>query len=218
MCGRFLNITKIDKIKKVFNIKEPINAYEDIISYNISPSSNVNVVFKNKYLNIETMSWGIKFFNKINQQFVTVINSRLETIKEKLLFKESFLNKRCLIPANGYFEWKKNNENKIPYLFQIPTLETFYFAGLWKYADNINSIKKTFSILTKQANNLVSTIHFRMPVILNSDEGINYMDQGEYLINNQFTSNIEKDFDFYSISKVINNPRNNSKKYLEPLK
>ena len=164
------------------------------------------------------MSWGIKFLNKINQQFITVINSRLETIKEKMLFKESFLNKRCLIPANGYFEWKNNNGNKIPYLFQIPTLETFYFAGIWKYADNINPIKKTFSILTKQANNLVSTIHSRMPVILNIDEAINYIDQDEYLIKNQFISYIEKDFDFYSISKIINNPQNNSKKFLEPLK
>ena len=218
MCGRFINITKIGQIKKNFDIQQAINTYDDIISYNIAPSGIVNVVFKNKHLNIEKMSWGIKFLNKINQEFITVINSRLETIKEKMLFKESFLKKRCLIPANGYFEWKNNNGNKIPYLFEIPTLETFYFAGIWKYADNINSIKKTFSILTKQANNLISTIHSRMPVILNIDEAINYIDQDEYLIKNQFISYIEKDFDFYSISKIINNPRNNSKKYLEPLK
>ena len=147
MCGRFVNITKIDQIKKNFNIQESINIYEDIISYNISPSNIVNVVFKNKHLNIEKMSWGIKFLNKINQEFITVINSRLETIKEKMLFKESFLKKRCLIPANGYFEWKNNNGIKLGFQWVV---EKVLDEGKYKNCWMTSSVSQPI-ILSKSA-------------------------------------------------------------------
>ena len=209
MCGRFVNITKINKLKKILDIKDPFNTLGDIISYNIAPSTDVNVILKNESLTIESITWGIQFIDKVNNQINTVINSRIETVKEKILFKESFLKRRCLIPANGYYEWQYNNGVKIPYFIQLPTLETFYFAGLWKYSNITKSVKKNFSILTKKANNLINSIHHRMPVILNSDESMNYIDQGYNLLDSNFFSNVEKDLDFYTVSKIVNSPRNN---------
>ena len=217
MCGRFVNITKINKLKKILDIKDTFNTLGDIISYNIAPSTDVNVILKNGNLTIESINWGIQFIDKVNNQINTVINSRIETVKEKILFKESFLKRRCLIPANGYYEWQYNNGVKIPYFIQLPTLETFYFAGLWKYSNITKSVKKNFSILTKKANNLINSIHHRMPIILNIDEGISYIEQEQNLLEKNFISKIEEDLDFYSVSKIVNSPKNNTIECVQPI-
>ena len=217
MCGRFVNTTNINKLKKIFEIKEPLNTKRDIISYNIAPSQDVNIILSDKHLTIEAINWGIQFIDKRNNQIRTVINSRLETVQEKILFKESFLKRRCLIPANGYYEWQLRNGNKTPYFIQVPTLETIYFAGLWKYSDVTKSVKKTFSILTKKANDLINDIHQRMPVVLNTNEAVDYIDQTQNFLQTNFISQIEEDLDFFSVSKIVNSPRNNSIECIQPI-
>ena len=210
MCGRFVNTTNINKIKKIFEIKEPLNSNEDIISYNIAPTQDVNIILNHATLNIEVVNWGTQFINKTNNHTVTVINSRLETVNEKILFKESFLKKRCLIPANGYYEWHVSNGIKTPYFIQLSSLETIYFAGLWKFSDFAHSSKKTFTIMTKKANDLIKNIHERMPIILNINEAINYMDHEKNFMKKNFVSSIEKDLDFFPVSKFVNSTNNNS--------
>ena len=114
MCGRFINTNKINKLKKIFDIKQNNESLEDTLSYNIALFNKVNIIINNTYLQIEKAEWGIKykipsnFHEKQNQQYKTFINSRLETITEKILFKESFFKKRCLIPANGWYECYKS--------------------------------------------------------------------------------------------------------------
>ena len=217
MCGRFVNITNISKLKRIFEIEAPINTKRDIISYNIAPSQDVNIILHDKHLTIESVNWGIKFIDKINNQIRIVINSRLETVEEKILFKESFYKRKCLIPANGYYEWQFRNGIKNPYFIQVPTLETIYFAGLWKYSDITKSFKKNFSILTKKSNDLINDIHQRMPVLLNAEEAINYIDQTQDFMQTNFVSKIEDDLDFISVSKFVNSPKNNSIECVQPI-
>ena len=101
MCGRFINTNKINRLKKIFDIKQNNESLEDILSYNIAPSNNINIIINNTDLQIEKAEWGIKhkissnFREKNNREYKTFINSRLETITEKILFKESFFKKRC---------------------------------------------------------------------------------------------------------------------------
>lgn len=210
MCGRFVNTTNINKIKKIFAIKEPLNSNDDIISYNIAPTQDVNIVLNYNRLNIEKVNWGTQFFDKKNNQIRTVINSRLETVNEKLLFKESFLKKRCIIPANGYYEWQIKNGIKTPHFIQLSYLETIYFAGLWKFSDIGQSSKKTFTIMTKKANDLIKNIHGRMPIILNMNEAINYIDHKKNFMKTNFISSIEEDLEFFPVSRFVNSPNNNS--------
>ena len=217
MCGRFINITNINKLKKIFEINEPLNSKKDIISYNIAPTQDVNIILNHITLNIEAVNWGTQFINKTNNHIVTVINSRLETVNEKILFKESFLKKRCLIPANGYYEWHVSNGIKTPYFIQLSSLETIYFAGIWKYYDFQKSIKKTFSILTKKANNLIYNIHQRMPVVMNINESYNYMEQKESFIQVDFSSIIETELNYFTVSKFVNSPSNNSIECIQQL-
>ncbi len=218
MCGRFINLNRIDKLNKIFEINESENV-ENGISYNIAPSQSTIIITNSKFFKIEKADWGMKFFDKRQNQEKNIINSRLETIQKKILFKESFEKRRCVIPANGYYEWSINDNIKIPYFINIPDKETIYFAGIWKYLNFKKSSMKVFSIITKPSNSLLKEIHDRMPVTLSSEESKDYLDHNnsDYLKNN-VKSFIEEYFEFFKISKFVNNPFNNSSECIKPIK
>ncbi len=217
MCGRFVNLNKIDKLNKIFEINESEN-FENGISYNIAPSQSTIIITNSKFFKIEKADWGMKFFDKRQNQEKNIINSRLETIQNKILFKESFEKRRCVIPANGYYEWSINDNIKIPYFINIPDKEKIFFAGIWKYLNFKKSSMKVFSIITKPANNLLKEIHDRMPVTLSAEESKDYLDHNNsnYLTNN-VQSILEEYFEFFKISKFVNNPINNSSECIKPI-
>ena len=217
MCGRFINLNRIDKLNKIFEINESKNI-ENAISYNIAPSQSSIIIINSKFFKIEKADWGIKFFDKREYQEKNIINSRLETIQKKILFKESFEKRRCVIPANGYYEWSVKDNIKIPYFINIPDKETIYFAGIWKYLNFKKSSMKVFSIITKPSNSLLKEIHDRMPVTLSSEESKGYLDHNnsDYLKNN-VKSTLEEYFEFFKISKFVNNPINNSSECFKPI-
>ena len=217
MCGRFINLNRIDKLNKIFEINESENV-ENGISYNIAPSQSTIIITNSKLFKIEKADWGMKFFDKRQNQEKNIINSRLETIQKKILFKESFEKRRCVIPANGYYEWSIKDNIKIPYFINIPDKETIYFAGIWKYLNFKKSSMKVFSIITKPSNSLLKEIHDRMPVTLSSEESQCYLDHNnsDYLKNN-VKSILEEYFEFFKISKFVNNPINNSSECIKPI-
>ena len=217
MCGRFINLNKIDKLNKIFEINESKNI-ENEISYNIAPSQSTIIITNSKFFKIEKANWGIKFFDKRQNQEKNIINSRLETIQKKIIFKESFEKRRCVIPANGYYEWSIKDNIKNPYFINIPEKEMIYFAGIWKYFNFKKSSMKVFSIITKPANSLLKEIHDRMPVTLSAEESKDYLDHNNsnYLTNNAQLI-LEEYFEFFKISKFVNNPINNSSECIKPI-
>ena len=216
MCGRFININKTNSIKKNFNIINSIS--EDLISYNIAPSQISFIITNNKKINLEKAKWGYSFIDKKTNSEKSIINSRLETIMDKILFKESYYKRKCIIPANGYFEWSIKKQVKIPYFIHIPLSEPMYFAGIWKYINYKNNMDKVFTILTKEANKQIKVIHHRMPVLLSSTEGEEYLqDKDSSYLKKNYVSLLEEDLDYYSISKFVNNPLNNSKECIQPV-
>ena len=217
MCGRFVNLTKINKLKKQFDIKN--STLKDIVSYNIAPSQISCVIIKKKEMILDAAKWGYSFYDKKVNQQKNIINSRIETIKNKILFKESYFNRKCLIPINGYYEWTIKENKKIPIFIHIPPCEPMYLAGIWKYIDFNQSSKKIFSVITKNANNKLVKIHHRMPIILSTLEGENYLnDHGCSFLDDYYSSNLETDLDFYRVSNFVNNPLNNSKECIKIVK
>ena len=215
MCGRFVNLTKINTIKKKFNIKNTLS--KNLISYNISPSHNSYIVFRNKDINLDIAKWGYSFIDKKDNQEKNIINSRLETINDKILFKESYYKRKCIVPLNGYYEWSLLNNEKIPFFIHLPPSEPMYLAGIWKYNNFKKDDKKVFTIITKNANNNIGKIHHRMPVVLSFEEGDEYINDDKSLfLNNNFSSIIEHELDFYSVSKFVNSPHNDSKECIKP--
>ena len=217
MCGRFINLNKVDKLNKIFEINES-NSIKNSISYNIAPSQKSIIIINSKYFKIEKADWGIKFFDARQNQEKNIINSRSETIQKKILFKESFEKRRCVIPANGYYEWSVQNNIKIPYFINIPDNEMIFFAGIWKYINFKKNSMKVFSIITKPANYLLKEIHNRMPVTLSTEESKDYLDHNNsnYLSNND-QSILEEYFEFFKISKFVNNPINNSSECIKAI-
>lgn len=216
MCGRFINLSKTSTLKKTFNIKSSL--IDDLLSYNISPSQIFYIIFKKDQINIDSAKWGYIFFDKNQQVEKNVFNSRLETIANKNLFRESYIQRKCIIPFNGYYEWAVINNQKTPFFIHIPPSEPMYLAGIWKYLNFKKNDNKAFSIITKKANKYIDKIHDRMPVLLCKEEAEQYLDDKNSLfLNNNFISSIESDLDFYSVSKFVNNPLNNSKECIKPL-
>lgn len=214
MCGRFINLTKVNFFKKKFDINSPIS--KDLISYNISPSQDSFIIFKKKEIELDFAKWGYSFFDNNTNQQKNVINSRIETIRDKLIFKESYLQRKCILPINGYYEWSLIQNKKIPFFINIPPSEPMYLACIWKYVNINENNDKVFTIITKKANNKLIDIHNRMPVVLSIEESINYLhDDNSLFLQNNFSSIIEPELDFYSVSSFVNSPLNNSKECIQ---
>jgi putative SOS response-associated peptidase YedK len=100
-----------------------------------------------------------------------LINARAETVATKPFFRDAFKRKRCLVLADGFYEWKRTGKSKVPYRIALQTEEPFAFAGIWSMVHNAQGeVHPIFAILTTEANTLVSQIHTRMPVILREQD------------------------------------------------
>ena len=218
MCGRFVNINEKKKILKIFNAKDLAKSNNK--SFNVAPGRNIDVIFidEGNYF-IDSFYWGYSFIDTKSNVLQNVINSRLETINTKLLFKDSYLRRKCIIIANGYYEWKNVENNKKPYFINLPVNELICFAGIWRNEIKKGNKLKVCNIITKSANSKLSFIHNRMPFILSIPDSIKYLNDttNTFSFSNR-ESNIEEDLDYYEISKYVNNPSNDSKECINPIK
>ncbi len=190
MCGRyFLNI-ELDKLANRYNIND---IPDELLNHQgeIFPSNNAPVVYNNeKGRKISLMNWGFRTSYSNN----LVINARSETVHKKNLFKESFHTRRCLIPATGFYEWKKVNDKKEKYFINIKDKEYFSLAGIYNYFQIGGNERLAYTILTRDAPQELINIHDRIPVIIKKDEE-------EEWLENIFTPRIfdylsQKDLDF----------------------
>ena len=209
MCGRFASYKNLNKLKNIFNITN--SDFNITQSYNISPGQNVNIILSYKLENyLLESNWGYTFINSNTQKKQMVINSRIETINSKLLFKDSFLKRKCVIPANGYFEWSQKEGEKKPYFIKLGDGELIYFAGVWRKEKYNDDKRRVFSIITKSANKKINEIHDRMPVVLNANNAQDYLETKD---NDLIFDNFDDiDLSFTEVSKFVNNPKNNDEK------
>ena len=125
------------------------------------------------------LRWGlIPSWAKDPKIGVQCINARVETISEKPSFREAFQKRRCLVPADGFWEWETIGKKKIPWKFARPDNEEFCMAGLWESWNSPEGILETFTIITTSPNELVRSVHDRMPVILTPEAGEAWLEKG----------------------------------------
>lgn len=162
MCGRFTlkEPTRV-RLKSIDH-----SAFEDLIPrYNIAPSQNVLTVIQPDASREATlMQWGL--IPSWSKEAKGIINARPETIDTKPSFSDSFQKRRCLIPADGFYEWERHGKISQPYYFQMKDEEPFVFAGIWDQWRSGDRLITTCAIITTTANELLAKIHTRMPVIL----------------------------------------------------
>jgi putative SOS response-associated peptidase YedK len=169
--GRFVLISDLSVITEDFNIQEVSASFQP--SRNVSPGQQISAVIQRDNKNyLTTFVWGlIPAWAKDQSIGAKLINARAETVNEKPSFKNAFQKRRCLIIADGFYEWKKDGKRKIPYYFSLKSGKPFGFAAL--YESWLAPEKKTVdtcTIITTLANELVRPIHERMPVIIPKEQ------------------------------------------------
>lgn len=165
MCGRYTLVQSKEKLTQRFKASF---AEEFKPRYNIAPTQKSAIICNDQPKEIKLFRWGLIPNWAVNPETgANLINARAETILTKAPFKEIIKSKRCLIPADGFYEWKKEGKLKIPHRITLATDEIFSFAGVWDvWEDYDGNQVGTFSIITTTANSTIRDIHDRMPVIL----------------------------------------------------
>jgi putative SOS response-associated peptidase YedK len=180
MCGRYRLVRRKEILAEVFDAGTDVDWAP---RYNVAPTQDVPVVRQNATQptrSLSLMRWGlIPFWAKDPKVGYKMINARAETIAEKPAFREPLQSRRCLVPADGFYEWAKKAKMKVPYCFALADDSTFAFAGIWdRWKDPWGEQLPTCSIVTTSANPLVSEVHDRMPVILEPSNYDLWLDPG----------------------------------------
>jgi putative SOS response-associated peptidase YedK len=218
MCGRYTLSTPAGRLAEEFQLDEA--AVDLTPSYNVAPTQQVAAVLEDEGgRRLEMLRWGLVPSWADDPEIGSrMINARSETPPEKPSFRSAFRRRRCLIPADGFYEWKREEGGKQPYYFRMQDGRPFAFAGLWESWDKGGGELLTCTILTTRPNSVAEEIHDRMPVILPHDAYNAWLDPdadreelGELMIPYP-----GDDLETYPVSRFVNSPRNNDRRCIEP--
>ena len=178
MCGRYTVLPEVKGNSSI--VSELVQKKLKDSHYNAAPGQGLPVITNREPKKLQFFSWGLQpFWAKDAKAVKRAINARSETVAEKPMFRKLFKSKRCLVPADGFFEWQKKEKEKVPHRIMLKSEELFSFAGLWdEWTDKeTGEMLHTFSIITTEANELVGSIHDRMPVILSPEAEELWLDE-----------------------------------------
>ncbi len=210
MCGRFSLATSKEKIQEQFGISV---AEELELSFNIAPTHSAYVITNDHPEKLQRFAWGmIPYWSNDGKNSGKLINARGESISSKPSFRMPIRQKRCLVVADSFYEWRREGQNKIPYRIKAKDDRLLALAGVWDVWTDGNSTINSFSIITTTANEEVSDLHLRMPVIFEEQE-----QQQKWLDKIPLNSALDmlqplanQKLDLYRISDALNSPSNNS--------
>lgn len=220
MCGRFTLHTPEEEIRRAFHLEYGAQLGLNP-RFNIAPSQDIPIVRStdtDKELGMA--KWGlIPHWSKEPKSKYSTINARIETVAEKPTYRTSFKHKRCLIPADGFFEWKVVNDHKVPHYIRMRKGDVFAFAGLWDRWEGDGQILDSCSIIVMPANEVMKPLHERMPAIIAPAHYDLWLDQRITekveimgLLNSAPSSGLK----YYPISTRVNSPKNDDIRCLEP--
>ncbi|MEA1946674.1 MAG: SOS response-associated peptidase [Thermodesulfobacteriota bacterium] len=222
MCGRFSQFSSFQKIQQTFNIETVL--FETIPNYNVAPTQEILTIIKHDNENkLEKLHWGlVPFWARDISIGSRMINARAETVAGKPSFRNAFKKRRCLIPADGFYEWKGEKGNKQPYYVFIPSSEPFAFAGLWeRWTDkDEESVYNSCTIITTAASESIREIHHRMPVILDPkfhEKWLNAKIQDPKDLEIILRDGLIHDMKYYPVLKLVNSVKNNDPNCIKPI-
>jgi putative SOS response-associated peptidase YedK len=224
MCGRYFRRSDKQRLAEAFHTGLP-TSFDILTSYNVAPQSFQPVI----RLNPETserefaqMRWGlIPFWSKDAKIAYSTINAKAETVATSAMFREALKRRRCLIPADGFYEWQKiDAKTKQPYAIALKDSAPLAFAGLWeRWTDKAtDQALETYTIITTEPNELTAPIHNRMPVILAPRDYERWMAPAD---SAQLPVDLLRPFDAdamtsWKVSAAVGNVRNNSPELCVP--
>mgnify|MGYP001241983556 CR=1 FL=1 len=212
MCGRYTLTVNIKTVAEVFGVAPTL---ETTPRYNVAPTQEVVTILRNGTDHLAQLRWGlIPSWAKDESVGSRMINARAETLAEKPSFKGLLRSKRCLVIADGFYEWKQENGSKTPMYITMKSGEPFAFAGLW---DNWKSPDgqqiRSCTIITTQPNEVVASIHNRMPAILVPDAGELWLDtnlRDEAALMHWLAPYPADQMTARAVSRLVNDPKRDS--------
>ena len=221
MCGRKTLTKDMKSIIEELAIEEWENPDNYLPNYNIAPTQNSPIlIYKDKRI-IKPMRWGlIPSWAKDDKFGARMINARIETLLEKPSYRNLVSSNRCIIIADGYYEWKKEGDRKIPYYFKDPNNKLLTLAGLydlWKHPDGY--LLPSYTVITKEAQNDITIIHNRMPVILPQKHLDEWLKTEDFSVSDalEIAKNTNPVLEKYTVSPLVNSVKNNSPDCLLPV-
>ncbi|NLJ81109.1 MAG: SOS response-associated peptidase [Firmicutes bacterium] len=218
MCGRFTLFTPLSQILPRFGIEDV--PFDYVPSYNIAPTQTVfTIIPTDGGAKGALMRWGlIPAWRRDMKSAPTIINARAETLGEKVSFKGLVNHRRCLIIADGFYEWKQVQSAKVPIYITISARGPFAFAGLWDlWRGRKNQLVSSCTIITGKATSYFSSLHQRMPIILTEEEEKIWLSPKSFQEIKQVLIPKKTDnFTFTQVSSFVNSPANNSPQCIHP--
>lgn len=227
MCGRFVSTSPPDELAAYFGATPAPEAALDA-NYNVAPTQDVYAVVEHQgERHLDAFHWGlVPSWAKDVKIGSRMINARAETLAEKSAFKKSFQTRRCLVPADGFYEWKKltsgSKPKKQPMFIRRADAEPIAFAGLWSVwrgPERDQTPLRSLTIVTTSPNALMAQVHDRMPVILPEDRWATWLDRGNDDLNALGRLLVPAPDDLLEltpVSTLVNNVRNNGPELLDP--
>lgn len=219
MCGRFSNTGNEELLAARFGFKAKGVEFEP--RYNQAPGQDAAVVTGHGERSLGFMRWGlVPAWAKDKAKFVGLINARAESLADKLSFRSAYRRRRCLVLADGYYEWQKGSSGKrLPWRFTTTEGAPFAMAGLWEPGAEDHA-PATFTIVTTQANDLVAKVHQRMPVILAREAEALWLDSGlddPQALDHLLAPYPAGEMASFRVSSKINNAANQGPELIEPV-
>jgi putative SOS response-associated peptidase YedK len=220
MCGRFTRSQSIEAIAEEFGVEQA--SYDLGPSYNIAPTQKVAAIITDGVKRLVPMRWGlVPSWAKDPSIGNKMINARAETITEKASYRNAFKKRRCLVVADGFYEWQSMGDAKRPMYIRLKSGKPFGFAGLYEvWNPPEGEAITTCTIITTEANELMKPIHERMPVIIPREHRDKWLDptmqdQGQLL--GMLRPNPAEEMEAYPVSRRVNSPSNNSRECIKRL-
>lgn len=220
-CGRYVLKANRKELEKHYNLASVPKDLKP--NYNVAPGQRLPVVTadENGKMEMELMKWGIVAPWK---QTMIIINTRDDKVFNSPMWKGLVSKKRALIPASGFYEWKKpenSKDQKQPFYIHPKQQELFSFAGVWNSWKDVEGVEfKTYSIITTSPNKEMADVHNRMPVILHKDEEASWLEPSKASredIEPFLHPYEDRGLELYKVSRDVGNSRNNDKKLLAPI-
>jgi putative SOS response-associated peptidase YedK len=218
MCGRY-SLVCIDDLGNRFRIFNPMIGARS--RFNVTPGSGMPVIVGAERNELAIMKWGlVPRWTKDIRSANPLINARAETLGEKPSFRGLLKNHRCLVPASGFFEWKREGKRKQPFYIHLPEDRLFAFAGLYdRWNSPEGTIISTYTIVTCEPNPLMATIHNRMPVVLsreNEGRWISGQAPGADELRQILSPYPERKMAIHPVSLLVNTPTIDDERVIMP--
>lgn len=220
MCGRFTLHTPESRIRAVFGLE-----HTELLGlrprYNVAPGQAVPIIRDSVAGGMMSMArWGlVPSWSKEAKTRYSTINARIETVADKPTYRDAFRRRRCLVPADGFYEWSVIDGVKVPHYIRHTDRDVIAFAGLWDHWEGDGEGFDSCSIIVMPANEVMGRIHPRMPAILSPEHYAAWLDMHENrkdALMRYLQSARDTGLQYYPVSTRVNSPRHDDAQCMEP--